>query len=66
MRVGSPAAALWTGPLQIEAVFVIFFLILLPCFIEIHACSANSVNPAQTPCTAASDLGLHCLPMSLS
>ena len=25
---------------------------------------ANSVNPDQTPCVAAADLGLHCLPMS--
>ena len=27
--------------------------------------NANSVEPDQTPCSAASDLGLHCLPMSL-
>ena len=27
--------------------------------------NANSVNPDQTPRSAASDLGLHCLPMSL-
>ena len=26
---------------------------------------ANSVDPDQTPHSAASDLGLHCLPMSL-
>ena len=26
---------------------------------------ANSVDPDQTPQNAASDLGLHCLPMSL-
>ena len=26
--------------------------------------SANSVDPDQTPHSAASDLGLHCLPMS--
>ena len=25
---------------------------------------ANSVDPDQTPRSAASDLGLHCLPMS--
>ena len=25
---------------------------------------ANSEDPNQTPCSAASDLGLHCLPMS--
>ena len=27
--------------------------------------NANSVDPDQTPRIAASDLGLHCLPMSL-
>ena len=26
--------------------------------------NANSVDPDQTPRSAASDLGLHCLPMS--
>ena len=37
---------------------------LLPCFIEIHALNANSVDPDQTPRSVASDLGLHCLPLS--
>ena len=27
-------------------------------------CNANSVDPDQTPRVAASDLGLHCLPVS--
>ena len=27
--------------------------------------NGNSVDPDQTPHSAASDLGLHCLPMSL-
>ena len=27
--------------------------------------NANSVNPDQTPRSAASDLGLYCLPMSI-
>ena len=31
----------------------------------ISAFNANSVGPDQTPRTAASDLGLHCLSMSL-
>ena len=26
---------------------------------------ANSGDPDQTPCSAASDLGLHCLPITL-
>ena len=32
---------------------------------EISELIANSVDPDQTPQNAASDLGLHCLPMSL-
>ena len=34
-------------------------------FIDISVSNANSVDPDQTPRFAASDLGLHCLPMSL-
>ena len=31
-----------------------------------NTCSnANSVDPDQTPHSVASDLGLHCLPMSI-
>ena len=33
--------------------------------IEIPLFTANSVDPDQTPHSAASDLGLHCLPISL-
>ena len=40
-------------------------VLLLPCVIRIPVFNANSVNPDQTPQNAASDLGLHCLPMSL-
>ena len=40
------------------------FLLLIPCFIEIPVFNANSAGPDQTPRNAASDLGLHCLPMS--
>ena len=32
---------------------------------EISELNANSVDPDQTPRLAASDLGLHCLPMSV-
>ena len=32
---------------------------------EISEFNANSVDPDQTPRSAASNLGLHCLPMSL-
>ena len=36
-----------------------------PCLIRIPILNANSVDPDQTPRSAASDQGLHCLPMSL-
>ena len=42
---------------------VSFFL--LSCFVEISELYANSVGPDLTPHSVASDLGLHCLPMSL-
>ena len=34
-------------------------------FLEISELNANSEDPYQTPLSVASDLGLHCLPMSL-
>ena len=43
-----------------------FFLFSsLPCFIDIPVFNANSVDPDQTLHSAASDLGLHCLPITL-
>ena len=41
-----------------------YFLLLL-CFIEIPVFNASIVDPDQTPRSAASDLGLHCLPFTL-
>ena len=41
------------------------FLLLLSCFVEISELNANSVEPDQTPRSAASDLDLQCLPVSL-
>ena len=38
--------------------------VLLPCFTEINVFIANSAVPDQTPHSAASDLGLHCLSKS--
>ena len=38
---------------------------MLPCFIEIPFLNANSVDSNQTPRSAASDLSLRCLQMSL-
>ena len=40
-------------------------LLLLSCFVEIPVINANSVDPDQSPHSGVSDLGLHCLPMSL-
>ena len=39
--------------------------IITICFKEIHAFNAHNVDPDQMPCSAAFDLGLHCLPMLL-
>ena len=39
-------------------------VLLLQCFVEISNLDANCVDPDQTPRSAASDLGLLCLPMS--
>ena len=36
----------------------------MPVLIEIPIFDANSVDHDQTPRSVASDLGLHCLPMS--
>ena len=41
------------------------WFLLSPGFIEILIFNANSVDPDQTLRSAASDLSLHCLPMSL-
>ena len=42
---------------------LLLLLLLLLCFIEIPVVNSNSVDPDQTPRSAASDLGLHCLPV---
>ena len=41
------------------------YFLLFPCFIENPVFNANGVDPDQTPHSAASDLGLHCLQMPL-
>ena len=41
-----------------------YFLLIL-CFIEILVFNANSVDPGQIMHSTASDLGLHCLPVTL-
>ena len=50
----SKRKGLWSG-----------FFFILPRFIEMHVFNANSVDHDQTPHIAASDLGLHCLPVAL-
>ena len=42
-----------------------FIYILLSCFVEIPKLNANRLDPDQMSRSAASDLGLHCLPMPL-
>ena len=39
-------------------------LLLLLCLVETSELNANGVDSDQTPCSVASDLGLHCLPVS--
>ena len=56
-------STLWAGPFLVEGVSGWFLLSL--CFIEIPVFNANSVDLDQMPHSVASDLGLHCLPMSL-
>ena len=37
----------------------IWLVLLLPCFKELLVPTANIVDPHQTPCSAASDFGIH-------
>ena len=60
--VDCSTSTLWPGPILIKGVSCRFSLLL--CFTEIPVFHANRVDPDQTPPSAASDLGLHCLPMS--
>ena len=50
-------------PFPVKGVSGLF--LLLRWFTEIPVLNANSIGPDQTPRFAASDQGLHCLPMSL-
>ena len=53
----------WDWSFSLEGVPSWF--LLSPCFIEIPVFIANSEDSDQMLCSAASNLGLHCLPMSL-
>ena len=56
----SSTSTLWTGPFLLEGMFL-----LCPCLTENPVFNANSEDPDQTPRSAASDMGLHCLSVSL-
>ena len=60
-RMDSSPFTLRSGPFPIKGMSV---FLLLPCFIEVPVFNASSLNPDQTPRSAASDLSLHCLPLS--
>ena len=45
--------------------YLVSFFLLLSCFVDISELNANIVDPDQTPRSAASDLDLHCLLVSL-
>ena len=62
-RVDYSTSALWTGIFSKEGVSGKFLLIA--CFLEIPICNASTVDPDQALRSVASDLGQHCLPMSL-
>ena len=57
----SSTSCLWSGPFPIKGLSDFFFYYYHLYFIEITVFNANSVDPDQTPRSAASDLGLHCL-----
>ena len=63
-QVDFSTLTLWTDPFPIKG-NVWLVLLLLPCFIEIPVLNANIVDSDQMPSSAESDLGLHCLHMSL-
>ena len=42
----------------------VWLVLYILCFIEISVFNAKKVDPDQTLHSVASDLGLHCLPMS--
>ena len=53
--------ALYQSISSLRGVWSVFIIAI---FIGMHVINANSVDPDQTPRSAASYLGLHCLQMS--
>ena len=60
--MGTSIITICIGPFQKMGVWSV---LLLPYFTEIPRLNANRLEPDPTTRSAASDLGLHCLPMSL-
>ena len=54
-----------TDPCPVESRRSVRLLLIVTIFVAISELIANSVDPDQTPRSAASDQGLHCLPMYL-
>ena len=60
--VDSSTVIYWTGPLVIIGVLSLFCRFYSS--FDGKSCLVNTVGPGQTP-HLASDLGLHCLPMTI-
>ena len=60
----SSTSSHWTSISNIRSVWLVLFL-SLSSFVEISELHTNSIAPDQTPRSAASDLDLHCLHLSL-
>ena len=59
-------STLWTGPFPAEGCLITFLLLVTTMFYRYsYVNNADSIHPDQTLQYAASDLGLHYLPMSL-
>ena len=63
MPMGLFYLLLWTGPFPILGVSDLF--LVLSIITEIPVFTAKSLDLDQMPRSAASELGLHCLPVSL-
>ena len=52
------------GQVHFQIKWCLVCFLVLSLIIEIVVLTANNVDPDRTPRSVASDLGLHCLPMS--
>ena len=60
-RMEFPTLVSWTSSFPLKAFWVVFFILVK---FKLNFLQANNVDPDQTPHKAASDLDLHCLPLS--